>query len=314
MPMAYGELYIPNVLEGLVLRLGRYISVPDTEAQLAPNNYMYSHSMTYAYDNYTNTGLLATLQVTKNWTAQAGIVIGTDTAIWNQGKLNLNAQPPLSYTQSNKDPGVQPSFTACGRWQSDNAYNAVYVCGNGLNSGTWGYNNLQQFAGTFYHKFNDKWHITFEMWDMHEFNTPNAAAFGEANQKAGNFGNLGTLANGPWGAWCKTGYKCTSQEYAMVSYLNYRMDALNNFSLRGEFFNDQSGQRTGIKDRYLNWAIGWQHWFSPTVTFRPEIAFYNSLDRKAFNRINGLNGGGESSTQGTKSNETIVSADVIWHF
>ena len=43
-PMEYGELYIPKVAEGLVLRLGRYISIPDIEAQLAPNNYMYSHS------------------------------------------------------------------------------------------------------------------------------------------------------------------------------------------------------------------------------------------------------------------------------
>ncbi len=46
LPMVYGELYIPNVAEGLVLRLGRYISIPDIVAQLAPNNYMYSHSMT----------------------------------------------------------------------------------------------------------------------------------------------------------------------------------------------------------------------------------------------------------------------------
>lgn len=37
------ELYILNVAQGLVLRLGRYISVPDIEAQLAPNSYMYSH-------------------------------------------------------------------------------------------------------------------------------------------------------------------------------------------------------------------------------------------------------------------------------
>ena len=61
-PMIYGELYIPHVMEGLLIRLGRYISVPDIEAQLAPNNYMYSHSMTYGYDNYTNQGLIGTLQ------------------------------------------------------------------------------------------------------------------------------------------------------------------------------------------------------------------------------------------------------------
>ncbi len=57
MPMAYGEVFIPQVVEGLMIRFGRFISIPDIEAQLAPNNYMYSHSMTYTFDNYTNTGL-----------------------------------------------------------------------------------------------------------------------------------------------------------------------------------------------------------------------------------------------------------------
>jgi hypothetical protein len=59
-PMVYGELFIPQVADGLMLRLGRFISLPDIEAQLAPNNYMYSHSLTYAWDNYTNTDLQTT--------------------------------------------------------------------------------------------------------------------------------------------------------------------------------------------------------------------------------------------------------------
>ncbi len=42
-PMMYGELFIPWVADGLMLRAGRFISVPDIEAQLAPNNYMYTH-------------------------------------------------------------------------------------------------------------------------------------------------------------------------------------------------------------------------------------------------------------------------------
>jgi hypothetical protein len=66
MPMVYGELYLPQFAEGLLIRAGRYISVPDIEAQLAPNNYMYSHSMTYAVDNYTNTGVVGTLKINKN--------------------------------------------------------------------------------------------------------------------------------------------------------------------------------------------------------------------------------------------------------
>jgi hypothetical protein len=37
--MMYVDLYYPHVAEGLDVRIGRYISLPDIEAQLAPNNY-----------------------------------------------------------------------------------------------------------------------------------------------------------------------------------------------------------------------------------------------------------------------------------
>jgi hypothetical protein len=85
-PMAYGEMFIPQVMDGLLIRFGRYISIPDIEAQLAPNNYMYSHSMTYTFDNYTNTGLEATLAATKNWIFQAGLVVGTESLPWHVGQ------------------------------------------------------------------------------------------------------------------------------------------------------------------------------------------------------------------------------------
>ncbi len=46
--MAYVDLYFPKVAKGMDVRIGRYISPPDIEAQLAPNNYTYSHSLTYS--------------------------------------------------------------------------------------------------------------------------------------------------------------------------------------------------------------------------------------------------------------------------
>ena len=41
------------------------------------------------------------------------------------------------------------------------------------NGGQWGYNNLQWIGLTYYHKFNDYWHIAFETWNIHENNVPN---------------------------------------------------------------------------------------------------------------------------------------------
>jgi len=86
-----------------------------------------------------------------------------------------------------------------------------------------------------------------------------------------------------------------------VAYLNYKFTPMDNISWRAEYFDDQNGQRTGFKTRYLEYAIGWQHWFSPSVTFRPEIAWYDSLDAKAFDN-------------GKSNRLTVIAADVIWHF
>ena len=86
LPMVYGELFVPQVAQGLLIRAGRFISLPDIEAQLAPNNYMYSHSITYTFDNYTNTGIQGTLAATKNLFLQFGVTAGSDTAIWNRGR------------------------------------------------------------------------------------------------------------------------------------------------------------------------------------------------------------------------------------
>ena len=165
LPMAYGEVFIPQVAEGLLIRFGRFISVPDIEAQLAPNNYMYTHSMTYTFDNYTNTGIQTTLAVTKNWFFQLGVSVGSDTLPWHAGATIPNPFPNPLYPNATmlKDPGAVPSITAGVRWTSDSGNDNVYVVADAINSGQWGYNNLQWFGITYYHKFNDQWHISFEI-------------------------------------------------------------------------------------------------------------------------------------------------------
>jgi hypothetical protein len=284
-PMAYGEVYIPGIAEGLLIRFGRYISVPDIEAQLAPNNYMYSHSMTYGYDNYTNTGIIGSLQTTKNWVLQLGLSAGTETVPWNS-----------------KDPGTQPTLTACGRWSSDDSWHNVNVCANGINNGQWGYNNLQWYGFTTYHKLSENWHVAIEFWDMHQnevaangtasiFNTPGSPNF------------IANPAAQPFQAYCKAGQLfCEAHEQSALIYINYRVDDLNNLTGRAELFSDKNGQRTGFKTNYDNFALGWQHWFSPSIYIRPEVAWYETTDgTKAFDA-------------GKRGQEAIVSIDTIIHF
>jgi hypothetical protein len=144
-PMVYGELFVPQVAEGMVVRVGRYISIPDIEAQLAPNNYMYTHSLTYTFDNYTNTGIQTTTALSKNWFFQLGVTIGTEAAPWHWGQTVANPFPNQVYPGNTmlRDPGAIPSIAAGIRWQSDSGYDNIYAVVDGINSGIWGYNNLQ---------------------------------------------------------------------------------------------------------------------------------------------------------------------------
>jgi hypothetical protein len=313
-PMVYGELFVPQIADGLLLRLGRFISVPDIEAQLAPNNYMYTHSMTYTFDNYTNYGLQSTLALNKNWFVQLGVTIGTDTGPWHWGQTVPNPFPNAVYPGNTmlKDPGAKPSLTAGVRWQSDSGWDNIYVVADAINDGTWGYNNLQWKGVTWYHRINDKWHFSWEAYSLSQNNVLNIT------DPAGIIANGGypfTPANGfnfnaPNFAQCSNPnvLTCKAEVFSTVMYLNYQFSPLDNISFRPEFYNDMQGQRTGTKTRYVDFGIGWQHWFSPQVEIRPEVTYYRSLDAPAFN------GNFNAGIAPTKKDALIAAGDLIWHF
>ena len=317
-PMLYGEVYIPQVLSGLMIRAGRYISVPDIEAQLAPNNYMYTHSITYALDNYTNEGVIGTLFVTKDLSIQAGVEIGTEatfTNAWNTvGNPNPNsaALPNPLYPGSRfmKDPGAVPSFTVCARYTWNDGWDDINPCANGINGGQWGYNNLQWYGVTYYHKFNDHWHLAYEFYDEHENGVPNlknptVQALNAALGTDGGtpFGSPFMSHNNPNEAFCasSTTLRCNAYAIGTTAYLNYSPEPLDNFSFRPEIYYDPQGQRTGTAATYWEISFGWQHWFSPQFEARPEVGYYRSNGANAFNG-------------GTKNYTIIGAGDLIVHF
>jgi hypothetical protein len=304
-PMLYGELYIPQVAQGLMIRVGRYISLPDIEAQLAPNNYMYTHSLTYAFDNYTNEGVQASLAVTPNIIAQFGISVGTEAAVTNVGQTIVNPNPNVLFPGARelKDPGAQlPTYTACLRMNWNEGKDNLQPCMNGINRGQWGYNNLQWYGVTYYHKFNDHWHISTEFYDEHQDGVPNA------NNPLVQNGTITTPFsqlnfNSPNLAHCSnaTVLRCNAYAIGAVAYINYSPDPLNNFSLRPEIYYDPQGQRTATAATYWEVSLGWQHWWSPQIEMRPEIGYYRSNGGMAFNA-------------GTRNYTAIFAGDVIWHF
>ena len=314
-PMVYGELYIPSVAEGLLFRFGRYISIPDIEAQLAPNNYMYSHSMTYSFDNYTNEGIVASLAFTKNLILQLGLIDGTETALWNVGKHVNNPSPNPLYPGSTflKDPGAKPSLVACARYTWNDGKDTIYPCMDGINNGIWGYNNLQWYGFTYYHKFNEKWHISYEIYSLHQnyvanLNNPTAVL---ALASGGTpFSPQYMPFNSPNGAHCSNpnDLSCRASAVGTLMYINYQFSPLDNISFRPEFYDDQQGQRTGTKSRFLNFGIGWQHWLSPQIEFRPEVDCYYALDNDAFN------GDANAGIAPNKRYTLLGAMDVIMHF
>jgi hypothetical protein len=320
-PMAYGEVFIPQVMEGLLIRFGRYISIPDIEAQLAPNNYMYTHSMTYTFDNYTNTGVEFTLAANKNWLFQLGLTVGTEALPWHVGSRlpNLDPNPLFPGKTFLQDPGAQfPSVSVGVRYTTDDGKDNINVVANGINNGTWGYNNLQWYGLTYYHKFNDKWHISFEAYDEHQNNVANQNNPLVFNGAGTGFFQLGGTPfspqylpfNSPFLAQCANSIvlACTAEVRTAVAYLNYKPGPLDNISYRLEYFNDLEGQRTGTKTAYFETGIGWQHWFSPQIEIRPEVSFYKSLNGFAFN------GNANLGIAPNKNTALIGSADIIVHF
>jgi hypothetical protein len=315
LPMEYAELYIPQVAKGLMIRAGRFISIPDIEAQLAPNNYMYSHSMTYTFDNFTNTGVLATLAVTKNLFLQAGVVAGTDTYAGNVGVHVANPFPNPLYPNATflKDPGAKPSFSGCIRYESNSARDDLYICIDGINSGQYGYNNLQWKGFTYYHKFTDTFHVSFEAYNVHETGVPNvnnpivaaAMAAGGTPFSTSNF-----RFNAPDGAHCRdaASLTCRSNVQAELVYWNYQVSPLDNLTLRMEDFNDLQGQRTGTATNYEGVALGVQHWLSPQIELRPEIAYYHNDVGEGFD------GNGNHGVANNRNQEVILSGDAIVHF
>ena len=262
--MYYLDFWFPHVVEGMNLRVGRYISIPDIEAQLAPNNITYSHSLLYTYDPYTQHGAVGTIKLSRNWQVQIELSAGNDVAPWVKSERHLTP-------------------AACVIWTSNSGKDSLYPCMNGLNDGNWRWNNIQHAVTTWYHKFDDRWHMDSEAWYMWESHTPNVAnpdpATGGAAQIAARYPYV--TYGAPSGARCApTLVTCYSYEWALVNYINYQAGVRDIFTFRSDYLNDARGQRTGFKIEVLRvrprlYALGRR---------RDRVAPRNSLRARARRR------------------------------
>jgi len=247
MPMVYVDLYIPQILQGMNVRVGRIISEPDIEAQLAPNNLMATHSLVYGFDNYTQTGIFTTTKINNQWAVQIGLSNGTDVALWQ------------------KDPGNQSTGTVMIQWVSPNQRDSIYAGDNAFNNGEFGYNNLQQIVGTWTHKFNDQIYTATEGLYMY-MNDAKTHPTSAVPFQSGSFP-------------VKPGY---APEWGIVNYTMFRIAPAAFFTVRNEFYNDIVGSRTGHATSYSEHSVGVTWWPDKIITLRPELRFDHSYDTAAF--------------------------------
>ena len=274
--MAYVDLFWGQIAHGMNIRIGRYISLPDIEAQLAPDNYTYSHSILYTYDAYTQTGINVTTRLNDHWMVQVGLSAGNDVAPWVG------------------EPDAKPTFNVCVGYTWSQGRDNLYVCDNSTNSGKYAYNNLQAYYATWYHKFgNSSWHTATESWYMWEKNVPNV----------NNPSAAPLLINGANGAICDSASElmCYAPEWAVVNYVEKQFSKKDYLTIRNEYFNDIKGQRTGYRTQYSEHLIGYGHWLGSSILIRPELRFEHAYDGPAYNL-------------GTKKSQFVFASDIIFHF
>ncbi|RDS80699.1 outer membrane beta-barrel protein [Dyella psychrodurans] len=239
----YYDLYIPWVAEGMVVRVGRWLSLPDIEAQFSPQNFLMTHSILYTVDPYTQTGILTTTRLSQQWTFQLGIDASNDVAPWNSS--------------------ARPSLQTCVRWVSASNNDMLYPCINNWNKSDINYNNVQMYVMTWGHKFSQKINMLTEAYRMYGRNIPG-------------------LGPG-WTRETQSTLPGTGGEFGAVNYLNFELDPSNMMSFRNEFYNDEKGNRTGFATRYSSHTLGLTHYVTQDLEIQPELRYERSYDLNAYN-------------------------------
>ena len=230
---AYGMVYVPDVAEGMLIKFGRIISPADIEAQLAPENYMMSHSLMYTYDIYTETGIfLAGIKLDDNWTVMLGMHSGGDVAPW--------------------DKAANPSALCELRWVSDDNKDSLHFGVSSINNGKYkgGHDNIQETTLNWTHVFNNEIHSATEFYYLYSYDAFAGGTFNNGPFRFGGGGGAGAFLPG------------LSYAVGGVNYMEFKLSDQTYLSVRNGFLHDPRGWRSGFATTYSDHTIGITHYFS----------------------------------------------------
>src|SRR5262249_28375161 len=114
------------------------------ETNDAISNILCSHAYTFIYNPFTHTGVLATAKLSDTWTAQAGVVTGSDIFI---------------------APGIEPTYVGNLKWtrtDGRDSVQAAVIVGSGRFNQQENLHNPEVFDLIYLHKLNPRLTYTFE--------------------------------------------------------------------------------------------------------------------------------------------------------
>ena len=247
------DLYFPHIADGTVLRLGRYISPLDIEAQLSPDNFLYTHSNMYAYDPYTFTGFQFTSRLNDQWQIMYGVHGGNDMALWTKS--------------------TQPNGEILLKWVAKNNKDSLFGGLDSIGKGYYskGHDDLQVLGFTWSHKFNDKLTTMTEQYYIWQR---------QALQG-------GTVTNGtphPFFPGVGPGKLLPglAQSFGIVNYTSYVIDDKSLIVFRSDVLADFNGQRTGIAGAYFENTLGYVRHLTSWAIFRPEVRYDYTSGQKGY--------------------------------
>jgi hypothetical protein len=249
----YVDLYIPWIGAGTIIRTGRFISPMDIEAQLSPDNYLYTHSLMNTYDPFTLTGIQFSTRLNRQWHVLFGVHAGGDMAPWTTSS--------------------QPNGMLMLKWESkggnDSLFGGVESIGHGYFKN--GHDDLQVIGMTWGHKFTSRLHTMTEAYYVWERNALQG----------------GTVIDGPaYPYFTRVGpgtfLPGLSDSFGIVNYTAYKTSDKSYLVLRSDCLDDPRGYRTGFPGAYFEHTLGFIYQITPWCMTRPEIRFDYTSGQRAY--------------------------------
>jgi hypothetical protein len=249
----FGMYYLPKVAQGMVIQAGRYISPPDIEAQLAPQNYLFSHSLMFSVDPYTYTGINAQTRFSPYFTLMTGVHAGNDTSPWEKsGELEAEIMLGLN---------------------SKSNYDSIWFGLDSIGDGHFrgGHDNMQVAIATWGHKFSKLWHMQTQGYYLWEYDAAKGGTeIDGPNEPYASGGGPGPILPGQ------------SHAVGYVNYLEYQIDNFSYATFRTDYLDDPEGWRTGINNGYYSLTAGYSRNITPTCTVRPEVRYESATMNPAY--------------------------------